>query len=78
MREKATYTITGENNKLVNIGLDDSFCSVWVTGDEILHVSISQSSCNCQDAVDAVVQDQTSSIGDSLSFVLIAAFVIVR
>jgi hypothetical protein len=73
----STYTIASKDEKLVLIGLDDSLCGIRVPGNQILHVRISERSCDSKDAVNAVVEYQTTSTSNATSLVLVASFVVV-
>lgn len=78
INSRDTYAIASENQKFIMIGLDNGLGGVGVAGDEILHVGVAQGTGDGQDAVDAVVQDEAAGVGHTATFVLIAAFVIVR
>jgi hypothetical protein len=57
--------------------LDDRLGGVRVSRHEVLHVGVTKRTGHCQNAVDAVVQDQTAGTCDPFAFVLIASFMVV-
>ena len=73
-----TYPVTSKNQELVLVRLYDRFRGIGVAGDQILHVRITQRSRDGQYSVNAVVEDQTTSTGNTSTFVLVAALVVVR
>ena len=74
----ATYSIAGDNDKLIQVRLDDGLGGIRVAGYKILHVAVSKSSGHGQDPVHSIVEDQTASVGDTLPFILVASLVVVR
>lgn len=52
-----THAVASQDQKFVNVRLDDGLGGVRMAGHEILHVRVAQGPCDGQDAVDAVVED---------------------
>lgn len=48
-----------------------------MSGDEVLHICISQGTRDGKHSIDAIVQDETTSTRNTLAFVLITSFVVV-
>ena len=72
-----TYTITSQDQELVNISLYDRFRGIRMSGNQIFHVGVTKGSSHRQDAVDAVIKNQSSGIGDTSTLVLITTFVVI-
>ena len=49
-----------------------------MSGDQVLHIGIPQCSCNSKNAINAVVENQTTSAGNPTAFILVATLVVVR
>lgn len=50
-----TYSVAGNNNKFIQLGLDYRLGSVGMPRDEILHVCVSEGTSDGQDAIDSVI-----------------------
>lgn len=48
-----------------------------MSGDQIFHIRIAQSTCNGKHSIDAIVKDEPASTCDTLPFVLVTALVVI-
>lgn len=58
--------------------MDHRLRGVRMACDQVFHIGIAESSRDSEHAVDTVVQNQSTSAGNTASLVLIATFVVVR
>ena len=75
-KRKKTNAIACDDQELVLV-IENRFSGIWRSNDKLLHRGISERSGDSQNAVDAVVHDESTSIGDTFSLLSVAAFVVV-
>jgi hypothetical protein len=74
---RKTYSIAGDDDEFVKLGLNHRLSGVGVPCDEVFHIGIAESPGNSEHSIHTVIENQTASISYPFALVLVTTLVVI-